>query len=891
MRWLRFFRRNQRDAECAREIQFHLDAETEDNLARGLSPEEARAAAQKKLGNRTLIREEIYRMNSRLFLENFWQDLRYALRGLGRNRVFTATAILTLALGIGGNTAMFTVIRAVLLKPLEYRDPSRLIYFSLDNPKRHVQDSTFSLERLKQMRASAHSYTALGAFLHTPETFTLSGGGEPESLKAARVSGNFLEILGVQPLLGRGFLPSEDTPGGRAVVMLSAPLWQRRFGGDPQIAGKTIALDSTPYTVIGVLPPGFSFPFAGMDVWVTKPAEWSWLAPKYWRGVTILLGFGRLKPNVSLEQARAELEVLNQRYVRSHPVMPFEKDARPRIELLKDRLVSNVRPTLWMLLGAVGFVLLIACANVAGLLMARSASRSRELAVRAALGAGRGRLIRQLLAESLLLAAAGGVIGILLAVWGLRIVAATKVLSVSPRISPLALPGAADLRLDGAVLGFTVLLAIAAGLVFGLFPSLRVSRPDLANALRDRAEGSGRGSAIGGIKARGVLVVGQVALSIVLLIGAALLMTSFVRLHNVNPGFEAADLLTMKVALPPARYDTSAKRAAFFRNLAQRVSAIPGVRSAAVAMSLPTTSWLGTNVRRRDQTQEESQSQTSQLQSVTPGYFHTLGVPLRRGREFVPRDNTPGAQPVVIVNESFARRFWPSYPAGENPVGQSILEGADSAAGWLEVVGIVADVREGGLAAEPKPEFYVPCTLHPPQTGYIVVRASDVPLAFANAVRSQVLAIDPDQPVSDIKTMEGVFDVQLGQRRLTMILLGGFAGVALLLAMIGLYGVIAYSVAQRTAELGIRRALGAQSGDILWLVMGRGLVLTLLGVALGVGGALALARLMKGFLFGIGATDPATFAGVALLFVLVSLAASFVPARRATRIDPMTALR
>lgn len=824
-------------------------------------------------------------------LDTVWPDLRYALRGLRRGPVFTATAILTLALGIGGNTVMFTAVHAVLLKPLEYRNPDRLVYFSLDNPKRHIRDSPFSATRLEDLRTSAHSFTAIGAFLHAPENMTLSGGGEPEALKGARVSSNFLDILGVAPLIGRGFLPPEDTSGGPAVVMLSASLWGRRFGSDRQIAGKTITLNSTPYTIVGILPPGFSFPFAGMDFWVPKPPEWSWLAAKYWRGVTILSGFARLKPQVTLDEARAEMAVLNKQYVREHSNFPFEKDATMRVVALRDRLVANVRPTLWMLLGAVGLVLLIACANVAGLLLARSASRSHELAVRAALGAGRRHLIRQLLVESLVLAVAGGAAGVLLALWALRAIDAANVLSLPARVMPLYVPGASGLRLNGAVLAFTAALATMTGVVFGLLPALRLSRPDLADVLRERAEGAGRPPGIRGAGVRGLLVIGQVALSVILLIGAALLMRSFVLLHNVNPGFEAANLLTVKVALPPARYDTNAKRAVFFSGLARRVEAIPGVRSAAVAMSLPTTSWLGTNVRMRGQTQEESQSQNSQLQSVTPGYFHALGVPLRRGREFVPRDNAPGAQPVVIVNESFARRFWPHYPAGENPVGEDIQEGADSSAGWLEIVGIVADVHEGGLASEPKPEFYVPSTLHPPQTAYVVVRAGADPLALANAVRRQVRAIDPDQPISDIKTMQGAFDATLGQRRLTMVLLGVFAGIALLLAAVGLYGVIAYSVAQRTAELGIRRALGAQSGDILRLVVGQGVGLTLAGIALGVGGALALARVMRGFLFEVSPSDPVTFAGIVLLFVAVALAASLLPARRALRIDPAAALR
>ena len=834
-------------------------------------------------------------MSSLGFLETAWQDLAYALRTMRKNPAFAVVAVLTLALGIGGNTAIFTVIHAVLLKPLQYRDPDRLVYFSVHNPRQNAPDSPFGQMRLEEMRAAARSFTGLGAFLHSAENLTLSGAGEPAALKGARVSANFLDILGVRPMLGRSFLPEEDKPGGRPVAMISERLWRLRFGGDPLIAGKTATLDSTPYTMIGVLPAGFEFPIAGVDVWVTKPSEWSILPSRYW-GVPVLAGFGRLKPHVTLEQAGAEMEVLNRQYIRSHPANKFEEGATIRVVWLRDRLVSNVRTMLWLLLGAVGCVLLIACANVASLLLARATSRSREFAVRAALGAGRGRLIAQLLAESLLLAVAGGALGVLLAQWGLSAIATSSAL-VPKGVTSLYLPGAEAIRLNGAVLGFTVALSIATGVLFGLFPSLQVSRPDLADVLRESGAGAGRGSSGGhgmlGVSTRGLLVVGQVALSIVLLIGAALLMESFARLHSVDPGFQAANLLTMKIALPPARYDTNEKKAAFFEELAGRVGAVPGVRGATMAMSLPTTVWIRTNISAKGQPEPNNSEPalSAVIQSVTPGYFHTLGIPLQRGREFGAPDDTPGAPPVVMINESLARRLWPEYPRGPNPVGQYIREGYDKALGWLEVAGIVADIHEGGLASGAVPEFYLPCVLHPPQTAYLAVRTAGDPLRFVNAVRSQVLAIDRDQAVSEVRTMDAVLGAALGQRRLTMLLLGLFAGVALLLAVVGIYGVIAYSVAQRTQELGIRRALGAQRGDILRLVIGQGMGLTLGGVALGLGGAFALTRVMKGLLFHLSASDPVTFAGVPLLFVLVALAASFIPARRATRVDPMTALR
>jgi putative ABC transport system permease protein len=828
----------------------------------------------------------IYHMNSVAYLETAWQDSLYALRTMRKNPLFAMTAVLTLAMGIGGNTALFTVIRAVLLKPLEYRDPDRLVRVSVNLPNRPDGELALSLDRLQEIRETVRSFSEFGAF-GRPENMALSGSGEPEALKVARVSANFLSILGVEPILGRSFLPEEDTRGGRPVALIGAGLWKRRFGGDPMIAGKTATLETTPYTIIGVLPAGFSFPFAGADVWVTRPSEWSALPSRYWSYVPILTGFARLKAQGSQEQARAELDVLLHQYTAAHQEWrAMYPGASMRVVLLRDQMVANVRPMLWMLFGAVGFVLLIACANVASLLLARAASRSREFAVRAALGAARGRLIWQLLVESLMLATLGGALGVLLAAWGLRVIAAA---------SALPLPRAGGIRLDGMVLAFTVAISVATGVLFGLFPSLAASRPDLADVLRESGAAAGRGSFTRrgglGVSARSLLVVGQVALSIVLLIGAALLIQSFARLHSVNPGFQPANLLTMKIALPIARYDTDQKRAAFFESLVRRVEAAPGVRAVTVVFKLPTTTRLGTDIHIAGRPDSDSEPQIVQLQSITPGYLRTLGIALKRGRELTARDNTSGSPPVVMINEGLARRFWPDYPRGQDPVGQRVSTGFDKAIGWMEIVGIMADVHDQGLALDAEQTVYLPTAVHPPQVAYLAARTEGDPRRFVNTVRSQVLAVDGDQPVSDVRTMDEVIDASIGQRRLTMLLLGSFAGVALLLAMVGIYGVIAYSVAQRTREVGIRRALGAQHGDILRLVLGQGLGLSLAGVAIGIGGAFALTRVMKGFLFQVSATDPTTIVGVALLFVVVALVASYIPARRATRIDPMAALR
>jgi len=786
-----------------------------------------------------------------------------------KNPAFAVTAVLTLALGIGANTAIFSVIRAVLLKPLAYRDPDRLVHIS--------GGASATSMRFEEIRAAARSYSAIGAFRGGVENVTFSGEGVPEMLTEARVSANFLRILGVEPLLGRSFLAEEDAPGGPPVAMISAALWQRRFGGDPLVAGKTATMAATPYTIIGVLPAGFQFPFSGVDVWVTQPY---YLMSPFSPYLDV---FGRLKPRVDIQQASAELAVLNHQYAIAHPGMLDSKHgSTERVTRLRDQQVDDVRSMLWMLFGAVGFVLLIACANVASLLLARASSRSHEFAVRAALGAGRGRLIGQLLAESVLLAFGGGALGLLLAQW---------ILSGITGMTALDLPRVGEIRLDGMVLGFALVLSIATGVLFGLVPSLGASRPDLAVALRASGEAPARaGSKLRmlGLSTRGILVVGQVALSIVLLIGATLLMESIGHLRHVNPGFEPANLLTMQIPLSPTRYDTDQKKAAFFDELVRRVESLPGVRSAAVTLTLPMTGFARTPVQLADQPPAKlNERRLGIIQFITPAYFRTLKIPLRRGREFTSRDIL-GATPVAIINESLARRFWPAYPNGQDPVGQRILIGASPQP--VEIVGIVADLRQS-LESDPGPGMFRPCSQTPPASAMFAVRTEGDPLRFVNSVRRQVLAIDRDQAVSAVTTMEDLVEAEVGQRRLIFTLLGLFAAMALLLASVGIYGVIAHTVVERTKEVGIRRALGAQQGDILRLVLGRGLGIALGGVAIGLGGAFALTRVIESLLYHVSATDPATFAGISLLLVLVALVASYIPARRATRIDPMEALR
>ena len=769
---------------------------------------------------------------------------------------------------------MFTVIRAVLLKPLQYHNPDRLVSLS----------GGATAPRFAEMKRGVHSFTDLGATTGE-ENITLSGGVEPQVLKGARVSASFLSILGVEPLRGRGFRPEEDSPGGAPVALISSELWQRRFTADPQIVGKTATLASTTYTIIGVLPPHFQFPSPGVDVWMTAPSEWPLLNPKSRLDSPFLSVFGRLKPGVTMQQANAELQVIRRQYARAHPDMLDAKPKTPvEVTPMKDDLVGQVRSMLWMLFGAVGFVLLIACANVASLLLARATARSREFAVRSALGAGRFRLIGQLLAESVLLSLSGGVLGVLLAMWSLRAI---------PLITSFDLPRAGEIHLDWMVLAFAVVLSVATGVLFGLAPSIGASRPDLIRVLRASGGAANEGATRGvltGLNVRGLLSIGQVALSIVLLIGAALLIRSVSNLRGIDVGFNSSELLTMQVPLPPLRYDTNQKRATFFQELLQRVDSLPGVRGAAAGMYLPMMGYAGTPVQ--DASKPPlllNERLIATYWDITPGYFRTLGIPLRRGRDFNEHD-TADAQRVAIIDEALARRFWPAYPAGLDPVGQRLLIGGVNKNPAL-IIGIATHVHESLENGSWPESVYVSFAQNAPPFAVLAIRTAGDPLRFTKAVREQVQALDRDQPIALVRTMDDLVEEQVGQRRLLVILLGSFALVALLLALIGIYGIIAYSVAQRTQEMGIRQALGAQQSDILRLVMGQGVRLALTGVAVGVGAAFGLTRLMTTLLFHVTATDPATFIAVAFLFLLVALAASYVPARRATRIDPMVALR
>lgn len=790
------------------------------------------------------------------------QDAAHSLRALRRNPGFTITAVLTLALGIGANTAIFTVMYAVLLKPLSYPAAERLVRVT----------GGATVARSEAIR-EARSFSKATSFLGVTENVTLSGVDTPEALTGARVSATFLDTLGIATLTGRGFSTEEET-SGHDVAVISAELWQRLFHGDPRIVGRTVTLAATPHTIIGVLPRGFQFPFPGVDVW--RPLQPGTMPTQARLNSPVLGVVARLKPDVTAEQARAEVAVINRQYALANPgkLDANAKQQAERLVLLKEYLVRDVRSVLWLLFGAVAFLLIIACANVASLFLARATARGREFAIRAALGAARRRLLQQLLTESLMLAAAGGACGLAMAKFGLRGIV---------RLPGLELPRSGEIEIDGAVFAFALVASIGATILFGLAPSLIASRPDLTVAMKGSGESADL--ALGGhgrspwLQPRGLLVAAQVALSTVLLIGSALLLESLARLNGVNPGFQPANLLTMKIALPQSRLE----------ELVQRVESIPGVQAAAVTLTLPLTGWAGTPVQKAGEMPLKlNERPIAILQSVSPGYFRTMGIAMRRGRDFAARD-TQSAPPVAVISEALAKRFWPSYPAGEDPIGQPILAGASTAS--LEVIGIVGDVRHSGLGEAAKDGIYRPRAQTPAYPAMFAVRTISNPLELVNAVRREVRAIDANQTIAAVKTMEAVVEESEGRRRSILVLLELFAATGLALAIVGIYGLVAYSVALRTREMGIRRALGAQQGAVVLLVLRQGFGLALAGVGLGIAGAVALSRVLSGLLFEVSPTDPTTYGAVTVALLLAATAASYVPARRAARIEPTVALR
>jgi predicted permease len=805
-----------------------------------------------------------------------WQSLRYGLRVIRKSPGFAAIAVLTLALGIGANTAIFSVVNALLLRSLPLEQPDRLVYLSGFNPERGISGGGFSVAAYENIRDGNHSFTGVAAFVFN-DSFTLTGAGEPEQIGAARVAPNFLDVLGARPLLGRGFQAAEGVEGARPVTLISHALWERRFAADRNILGKTITFDQDVYTIIGVMPADFPFPFPGIDAWVTRIMNYGGFQPEQIRaGAGYLTATARLRPGVSIGQAESELRVLSQHYRQEHPRAP---DADPRGHLsvvtLQESLVTGIRSTLLILMGAVGLVLLIACANVASLMLARATGRAKEIAVRAALGAGRGTLIRQLLVESMILAAAAAVLGVLLAKWGVAWLVKAD--------AGNNLPGFQPIRVDLGVLAFTLGISLLTGIVFGLAPALQVSRPDLNGILRDSGWGTTGGARRH--RTRSLLVAGQMALSIVLLIGAGLLIKSFRNLQTLDAGFDPHHSLTMNVNPPPAQFPDGPRRAQFYRQVVERLAAIPGVRAASASESRPTGLRVLSPILADGQPNvPPGQRPLAVWNGVTPGYFQTFGVPLLRGRDFTWADDDKAPR-VVIVSQALARHFWPQ----EDAIGKHLTFTRFQVP--FEIVGIAGDTRTYGLQSDPGNVIFTPYAQWTFVGMALTIRTEGDPARFAKAAIAQVQAVDPDLPVTNLQTMDEVMRSLVSQQRQTMYLIAGFGAVSLLLAVMGLYGVMAYAVAQRTIEIGIRQAIGAQRGDILRLVFGQAMRLSLAGIAAGAVAALVLTRLIGQMLYHVAATDPLTFAAVSLLFLLVAMVASYVPAWRATRVDPLEALR
>jgi putative ABC transport system permease protein len=891
----------EREAEIVEELAQHMEDRYDELVALGNTDEAATRTALAELSESDLLTRELQRVErsltqepvvvgtyrGRSVMRDLQEDLRYGLRVLIKNPGFTAIAVLTIALGIGANTAIFSLVKAVLLRPLPYKDSERLVMVWEANQKTGVSHVQVSAPNYVDWRDQNEVFEQMAAAFARPDTgVNLTDGANPEWVQAAITTGNLFAVLGIQPALGRAFLPEEEKAGNNRVTILSDALWRRHFNGDRSIIGKTITLDARSYTVVGILPAAFEFPTPHSVDSAAKPKEPVELylpavLGKH-RGGHNYRVIARLKPGVTLPQAQAHMDAIAARLQQQYPDQQAGMGAS--VVALSEQVVGKVRMALFVMLGAVGFVLLIACANIANLLLARSAERNREFAIRAALGASRSRIVRQVLGENLLLALAGGALGVLLAYWGVQTLMA---------LSPIDFPRLHETRIDAPVFGFCFLLSIASGLVFGLAPAIQLSRPNLNNSLKD---GGGRASeGLGHRRVRGFLIVSEVALSLVLLVGAGLLLRSFIRLQETTLGFDPARVLTMQLSLPGARYGERAQAVPFYEQLLQRTRNLPGVHSIGLTNYLPLSgsdSGTSFNIDGRPPL-PKGEFLEAAPRWISPDYFRTMGVTIVQGRSLSEQD-VESNHHVALINETMARRFWP----GEDPLGKRITMESQENPIWHEIVGIVADVRHTALDSEAEPEMYYPYLFaseadsSPWISMYLVVRAnSDDQAGLASALRREVKAVDKDQPVYNVASMTQLMSASVAQRRFNLLLVGFFAAVALVLAAVGLYGVMSYAVTQRTREIGVRLALGAQTHDVLKLVVKQGMKLTLVGIAIGLATACALTRLMKNLLFGVNATDPVTLAVVALLLILAALLACYIPARRATRVDPLVALR
>jgi predicted permease len=810
-------------------------------------------------------------------MEILLKDIQYGIRSLLKRPGFAAVAVITLALGIGANTAIFSVVNAVLLRALPFPDPDRLVMVWEDASFAGFPRNTPAPANYADWKAQNQVFEEMAAF--DQRSFNLTGDGEPEKTEAYGVTANFFGLLGIRPVLGRVILPEEDKPEANKVVMLSYILWQQRYGGERSVVGRELLLNGEKYTVVGVMPAGFQFMESRIGLWVPMAFTSETLIQ---RGNHYLNVVARMKPGVTLAQANADIRTIQQRIAHDHPDEAGRLSAY--VMSLRDQLAGDGRRPLLVLLVAVGFVLLIACANVANLLLSRAASRSREIAVRAALGASRLRIVRQLLVESLLLATAGGVCGLLLASWSFTFL---------QKLVPDGLTLSTKLNLDLQVLGFTLLLALLTAVIFGLVPALQASKIDLNEALK---QGGGRtGLNVGGNRLRGAMVVTEVALALVLLVGAGLLIQTFLKLRDQYSGLRPENVLTLRTVLPGSKYPEQPRRAAFYKQVLERVKSLPGVISAGYATTIP-LAWKGGTSgffpegRTVERALTEGLSYDANHRQVSADYLKTMGIPLLRGRSISDGDDER-AMPAAIINETMARHYWP----GEDAIGKRFKLGdPEDDIPWITIVGVAGDVRQMGVDEPVKAEMYLPYGQIKDFEWFaprdLVIRTAVDPLSMVAATRREIHQVDPDQPISNIRTMEEVLSEETVSRRLGMTLLTIFAALALLLATLGIYGVLAYFVVQHTQEIGVRMALGAQRRDILKLVLKKGMLLALLGVAIGLGVTLALTRLMASLLYGVSTADPLTYATIALLLTLVAFFACYLPARRATKVDPMVAL-
>jgi len=876
------FRRDAMEAEMDEELRSHFENQVEKLVASGLPREEATRRARLGFGGYEQLKEECRDARGVSFVETLIQDLRYALRMLRNSPGFTAVAILTLALGVGANTAIFSVIDSVLLRPLPYQDPDGIVMVWENDSQHPNPHNTVSPPDFLDWQSRNSVFAEMSALFD--QRVILTGNGVPQEVVVQDVSANFFSVLGVHPILGSGFTAENGKPGHDDVIVLSYGFWKERFASDPGIIGKPVVLNGHPQIVVGVAPQNFTWFIKDGSFTGAKPQMWTpFIFPASFsdrKGVgRFLTVVARLKPGATVPQAQSQMNTIAARIAEEYP--DFNGYWGANGVSVCDQISGDLRPALLILFGAVAFVLLIACANVSSLLLARAATREREIAVRTAIGASRWRIARQLLTESVLLALIGGVIGMALAIWGTNLLLAA---------SPENLLDLHSIPIDWRVLAFAGGSTLLAGLLFGMLPSYISAHSGISETLKEGGRGSSAGRQLS--LARGAFVVAQISLALVLLAGSGLLIRSFVRLVGVDPGFDASHLLTFKVSLPSSKYKTDAALLTFFRQLVTRVSHLPGVRSASMN-SFPPFSGLGSATGVHVLSQPERSLMdlpVAAVRIIGADYFSTMQIPLRAGRTFNEQELTEERH-VVIINQAFADQ----YLKGVNPLGQkaviymkSLEESKNTAS---EIIGVVGDVRQMGLDTPAEPTVYWP---HPElvmSEMTVVVRTENDPLTLVSAVRNELQQMDPEQPMAAIATMDQLLSGSLSRSRFTMLVLGVFAALALVLACVGIYGVIAYSVTQRIQEFGIRMALGANRRDVFRLVLGQGTRLTLLGIGLGIVAALIVTRLMATLLYGISATDPLTFAAVALLLALVALAACYIPARRATRVDPIVALR